>query len=165
MFRSLDGRHRAARVVAVPRLAGQGIETVLRPAVPACMSTTYFLELELLRGPETISRNVYWLSRTADRIDWHATLGQGTGAAALPGGYADLTGLQHLGRAQIAVTARTTRDGGDDVTVVRVRATGRRTLPAFFVRADIRRGVAVTRSCPSAGATTTRRSGPARTSP
>ena len=140
VFHSLDGSRRAARSLPVPRLAGQGIETVLRPAVPSTMSQTYFLELELTRDGETISRNVYWLSRTPDLVDWHATLGQGTGAAAAPGGYADLTGLQRLGAAPVSVQATTTRDDLDDVTVVHVRNVGRRPLPAFFLRADVRRG-------------------------
>ena len=34
----------------------------------------------------------------------------------------------------------TTRDGADDVTVVRIRSTGRRAVPAFLMRADVRRG-------------------------
>jgi exo-1,4-beta-D-glucosaminidase len=140
VFRSLDGRRRVARAVSVPRLAGQGIETVLRPAVPASMSQTYFLELELTRAGQAVSRNVYWLSRRPDVVDWHATLGQGTGAAVAPGGYADLSGLQRLGQVPVEVRATTTPDGADDVTVVRVRALGGRPLPAFFLHADVRRG-------------------------
>ena len=140
VFHSLDGRARVLRSAAVPRLAGQGIETVLRPGLPASMSQTYFLELELTRGGATIDRNVYWLSRRPDVVDWNATLGQGTGAAVAAGGYADLTGLQRLPRAPVDVRAATTRDGADDVTVVRIRNTGRRQVPAFLLRADVRRG-------------------------
>jgi exo-1,4-beta-D-glucosaminidase len=140
VFHSLDGRRSVGRTVAVPGLAGQGIETVLRPAVPASMSRTYLLELELLRGPVPVSRNVYWLSRTPDRIDWAATLGKGSGAIAAPGGYADLTGLQRLARVSVRVAATTMRDGDDDVTVVRIRTTGHRPTPAFLLRADVRRG-------------------------
>jgi exo-1,4-beta-D-glucosaminidase len=140
VFRSLDGRTRIVRRAVVPRLAGQGIETVLRPSVPAGMSQTYFLELELIRGRDTLSRNVYWLSRRRDVMDWPATLGQGTGAAIAAGGYADLTGLQRLGRVAVDVRATTRRDAGDDVTVVRIRNTGGRPLPAFMLRADVRRG-------------------------
>jgi hypothetical protein len=140
VFHSLDGRRQVVRRAAVPRLAGQGIETVMRPAIPASMSRTYFLELELSRGGHTISRNVYWLSRHPDVVDWRATLGQGTGAAIPAGGYADLTGLQRLRRVPLDVRATTGRDGADDVTVVRVRNTGRRPVPAFLLRADVRRG-------------------------
>jgi exo-1,4-beta-D-glucosaminidase len=104
------------------------------------MSSTYFLELTLSRGSEVVSRNVYWLSKTPDRIDWAATLGEGTGAVALPGGYADLTGLQRLPRVAVRVDATTTRDGEDDVTVVRVHDVGHGGVPAFFLRADVRRG-------------------------
>ncbi len=140
VFRSLDGRPRVARSVSVSRLAGQGVETVLRPAVPASMSQTYFLELELTRAGATISRNVYWLSRTRDVVDWPATLGRGTGAAVRPGGYADLSGLQRLGHVPVELRATTTRDGEDDITVVHVRVLGVRPLPAFFLHADVRRG-------------------------
>jgi exo-1,4-beta-D-glucosaminidase len=40
----------------------------------------------------------------------------------------------------VRVEASTTRDGDDDVTVVRVRTAGRGPAPAFFLRADVRRG-------------------------
>jgi hypothetical protein len=140
VFRSLDGRRRVERRVRVPRLAGQGVATVLRPAVPAGMSRTYFLELELTRGATTVSRNVYWLSRRPDAVDWQATLGKGSGAVVRPGGYADLTGLQRLGRVPVTVEATTARSGEDDLTVVEIRNDGRRPLPAFFLRADVRRG-------------------------
>ena len=130
----------ASRTASVPRIAGQGIVTVSRPVVPASMSQTYFLELELTRGGQTVSRNVYWLSRKRDVVDWHATLGQGSGAVARPGGYADLSGLARLGRVPVRVEATTRRAGADDITVVRVRVVGSRPLPAFFLRADVRRG-------------------------
>jgi hypothetical protein len=139
-FRSLDGSRRVVHTSAVPRIAGQGIVTVSHPAVPASMSQTYFLELELIRGGATISRNVYWLSRKPDLVDWHATLGRGSGAVVRPGGHADLTGLERLGRVRVCVGATTARVGDDDVTTVRVRIAGRRTWPAFFLRADVRRG-------------------------
>jgi exo-1,4-beta-D-glucosaminidase len=73
-------------------------------------------------------------------VDWHATLGRGTGAAVAPGGYADLSGLQRLGPVPVELRATTTRDGADDVTTVHVRARGGRPLPAFFLHADVRRG-------------------------
>ncbi len=139
-FRRIDGGRAVARSVTVPVLPGQGVRTVLRPRIPPGMSSTYFLELTLARGSEVVSRNVYWLSTTPDRIDWAATLGSGTGAVALPGGYADLTGLQRLARAAVRVDATTTRDGADDVTVVRIHDVGRAGVPAFFLRADVRRG-------------------------
>jgi exo-1,4-beta-D-glucosaminidase len=139
-FRRIGGGRPVVRTVAVPRVRGQGVRTVLRPAVPSGMSATYFLELTLTRGADVVSRNVYWLSTRPDRIDWAATLGNGTGAVALPGGYADLTGLQRLARVPVRVEAATTREGPNDVTVVRIRNVGHRAVPAFLLRADVRRG-------------------------
>jgi hypothetical protein len=139
-FRRIDGGRPRVRNVAVPRVPGQGVRTVLRPAVPDGMSSTYFLELTLTHGNAVVSRNVYWLSTRPDRVDWAATLGEGTGAVALPGGYADLTGLQRLARVPVRVEATTTRRGATDVTVVRVRNAGRRAVPAFMLRADVQRG-------------------------
>lgn len=69
------------------------------PAVPAGISPTYFLELTLTRGQQTVSRNVYWLSTKPDAVDWSKTLGSGSGVTHQPNGYADLTGLQGLGPA------------------------------------------------------------------
>ena len=40
------------------------------------------------------------------------------------------------------VEATTTRDGADDVTVVRIHNVGHAGVPAFFLRADVRRGAA-----------------------
>ncbi len=56
--------------------------------------------------------------------------------------YANLTGLRSLAPAQDAVTAHTTADGADDVTQVTVTNTSATRAPAFFIRADVRRGSA-----------------------
>jgi hypothetical protein len=139
-FHRIDGGRPVVRVVPLARLRAQGVESVLRPKVPAGMSSTYFLELTLLRGRRTVSRNVYWLSTRPDRIDWAATRGKGTGAVALPGGYADLRGLERLRPAPVRVQATTVARGADDLTVVRIRNVGRHAVPAFLLRADVRRG-------------------------
>jgi hypothetical protein len=139
----LDGTVRAVHETAVEPLAGQDVRTVLTPAVPADISTTYFLRLTLKRGAETVSRNVYWLSTKPDRVDWANTIDEGDGAAFEPGGYADLTGLRSLGAASVGVRATTHRAGDDDVTRVTVTNISDRPVPAFLTRADVRRGTAV----------------------
>jgi exo-1,4-beta-D-glucosaminidase len=57
-----------------------------------------------------------------------------------PGGYADLRGLRGLAPAAVAATATTVRDGAEDMTIVRLRNVAARGTPAFFLRADVRRG-------------------------
>jgi exo-1,4-beta-D-glucosaminidase len=83
---------------------------------------------------------VYWLSTTPDVVDWDSTIDAGNGATLT--GYADLTGLRSLAPASVRVTARTHRDGADDVTEISISNVGRTRTPAFLTRADIRRGTA-----------------------
>lgn len=147
-FIDLDGTVRATHSSTVEALAAQDVRTVLTPPVPTEISSTYFLRLTLTQGAKTVSRNVYWLSTKADRIDWAETIGEGDGAAFEPGGYADLTGLKSLGTTTVSVRERTDRVGADDVTRVTVTNTGATPTPAFLVRADVRRGTAAGQPLP-----------------
>jgi hypothetical protein len=141
-FIDLNGTVKASAEAPVGALASQDVKTVLTPAVPAGISTTYFVRLTLTQGHRTVSRNVYWLSTKPDSIDWANTIDQGYGAAFNPGGYADLTGLQSLAPASVKVTARTHRAGGNDVTEITVTNVGHDRTPAFLTRADVHRGSA-----------------------
>jgi exo-1,4-beta-D-glucosaminidase len=136
----LSGRVRSSTSALVPVLASQAVRDVAVPQVPAGISTTYFLRLTLTRGDGTVSRNVYWLSTRPDVVDWDSTIDAGNGATLT--GYADLTGLRSLAPASVRVTARTHRDGPDDVTEISISNVGRTRTPAFLTRADIRRGTA-----------------------
>jgi hypothetical protein len=138
-FIDLNGTVEATSEVPVTALASQDVKTVLTPAVPAGISTTYFVRLTLTQGHRTVSRNVYWLSTKPDSIDWANTIDQGYGAAFTPGGYADLTGLQSLAPASVKVTAKTHRSGDNDVTEITVSNVGHDRTPAFLTRADIHR--------------------------
>ena len=118
-------------------------ENVLRPAVPEATkpgaeAQTYFVELLLRRGGQVVDRNVYWLSTRPDVVNWSKTIGQ---PQATMTSYANLTGLRRLARATVSVTAHTAHDGGDDVTDVTITNTSATAAPAFFIRADVRRGV------------------------
>ena len=139
-FISLDGRVLATSRGSVPALSSQDVATVLRPSVPAGISTTYFLKLTLTDHDRVVSRNVYWLSTKPDVVDFDRTLGEGSGAEFAPDGYADLTGLQSLVPAQIRTTARTERQGDDLVTTVTVRNVSNQPTVGFLLRADVRRG-------------------------
>jgi len=140
-FVDLDGGVRGVHSAAVGPLATQDVRTVLTPSVPAGISTTYFLRLTLTDARHrTVSRNVYWLSTKPDQVDWKASVGAGSGAVFPPGGYADLTGLRNLAPADIRVTARSRRSGGDIVTTVTVRNVSHRPTVGFLLRADVRRG-------------------------
>jgi exo-1,4-beta-D-glucosaminidase len=143
-FIDLNGAVKDTSQAAVPMLSSQDVQSVLRPAVPAGISTTYFLRLTLTRGAAVVSRNVYWLSTKPDEIDWPRTVSRGkssgSGAFFQPNGYADLTGLRALAAATIQVSATSRRDGDDEVTSVTIRNASSQPTVGFFLRADVRRG-------------------------
>ena len=121
---------------------GRARENVLRPAVPAATkpgakAQTYFVELLLRRGGQVVDRNVYWLSTRPDVVNWSKTIGQ---PQATMTSFADLRGLRQLASARVSVTAHTTADGSDDVTDINIANTSTTAAPAFFLRADVRRG-------------------------
>jgi exo-1,4-beta-D-glucosaminidase len=136
--RLLDDRTASGVALA----SGRVRENLLRPAVPAATkpggkARTYFVELLLRRAGQVVDRNVYWLSTQPDVVNWPKTIGQ---PQATMRSYANLTGLRSLAPATVSVTAHTTSDGGDDVTDVTITNTSATTVPAFFIRADVRRG-------------------------
>ncbi|MFL6144882.1 MAG: glycosyl hydrolase 2 galactose-binding domain-containing protein [Labedaea sp.] len=141
----INGSVKASYQASVPALSSQDVATVLRPAVPAGISTTYFLRLTLTDGNRTVSRNVYWLSTKPDVVDFSRTLGEGSGTEFAPNGYADLTGLRTLAPAQVNVSARSEQSGDDLVTTVTVRNVSTRPTVGFLLRADVRRGTAAGR--------------------
>ncbi|WP_163509191.1 glycosyl hydrolase 2 galactose-binding domain-containing protein [Fodinicola acaciae] len=138
-FIDINGKVQGTSQAAVPALFSQDVRTVLMPKVPAGISKTYFLELTLTRGHAVVSRNVYWLSTKKDDIDWKKTLGEGFGVTYGSGGYADLTGLQNLGKATVKAAAHTRIEGRDAVTTVTIRNVSGDRTPAFFTRADVLR--------------------------
>ncbi len=143
----LDDKTAAGVTVA----SGRVRENVLRPAVPAATKPpakpqTYFVELLLRRGGQVVDRNVYWLSTQPDVINWPKTIGQPQATMSY---YANLSGLRGLAPATVSVTAHTAADGADDVTSVTITNTSSTAAPAFFVRADVRRGNAA--GVPAAG--------------
>ncbi len=145
-FVDVDGSIKATLRAAVPALPTQDVQTVLRPEVPAGISTTFFLKLTLAGAGGVLSRNVYWLSTKPDRIDWARTVsrghGSGSGAFFQPDGYADLTGLRDLAPARITVAASSQTRGEDEITTVTLRNTSSGAAVGFLLRADVRRGSA-----------------------
>jgi hypothetical protein len=138
----LNGTVRDTKQVDVPSLSTQDVQSVLKPAVPADISSTYFLKLVLTQGDKVVSRNVYWLSTKSDQVDFDRTIGEGSGAEFQPNGYADLTGLQSLAQARVKVQAHTQKDGDDLVTTVTVQNVSSQPTVGFMLRADVRRGTA-----------------------
>lgn len=126
----------------------QVLNNVLTPKVPAATTpptpaSVYFVEVLLRNGSGVVlDRNVYWLSTQQDITNWSSTLGNPQGTLSQ---YADLTSLQTLPLTSVSVTAVTTHQagpGGDLTTTVTITNTSVTPTPAFFLRADVRRGTA-----------------------
>src|SRR5207248_2044885 len=73
-FIDLDGTVRSTSSAPVSGLGSQDVQTVLHPAVPAGISTTYFLKLTLTDHGKVVDRNVYWLSTKPDQVDFDRTI-------------------------------------------------------------------------------------------
>jgi exo-1,4-beta-D-glucosaminidase len=131
------------------RLASQQVlSNVLAPRVPAATAPpaparAYFVELLLRQGSRLVDRNVYWLSTQRDIVNWKASLGN---PQATMTQYANLRALSTLPRARVSVRASTARRpgpaGADLATTVTITNTSPARTVAFFLRADVRRGIA-----------------------
>ena len=137
-------------------LTPQGVQNnVLTPQVPAATTPpapakTYFVELTLRQHGVVVDRNVYWMSTQQDVIDWDTTEGnpQANNGAPLSQ-YADMTALQNLPSEPVQVAAASSpAPGGKLVTSITITNPSSNSAVAFFLRADVRRGVAAGTALP-----------------
>jgi exo-1,4-beta-D-glucosaminidase len=99
-------------------------------------SDTYFLRLLLEDSiGQTLSSNLYWLSTKDDVLDWQKSTWYYTPTSS----YADLTQLQKLQPAKLALSSRATRKAGDEIAHVKLSNTGR--TIAFFIHLQIKQGL------------------------
>jgi exo-1,4-beta-D-glucosaminidase len=97
------------------------------------LSTTYFLDLQLLGGGRVISRNFYWLSTKHDAWDEAKAHYYLTPATA----YADLEGLERLPRTRLVAYASERPAGDQHVVFVYLRNPSRHL--AFFIHLRLQR--------------------------
>jgi exo-1,4-beta-D-glucosaminidase len=96
------------------------------------LSSTYFLDLHLVDAAgRAVSRNFYWLSTTADQMDFAKSTWYVTPARS----YADFTALRDLPQADLQAAVRFVPDGSDEVAHVTLTNTG--STLAFFVRLQV----------------------------
>src|SRR2546425_8270110 len=99
------------------------------------LSSTYFLQLKLEdNGGQPVSSNFYWLSTKDDVLDWQKSTWYYTPTNS----YADMTQLEKLQPAKLALSGRAVRIGGDEIAHVTVSNPGR--SMAFFIRLQIKQG-------------------------
>ncbi|HEX6559341.1 MAG TPA: hypothetical protein VF021_07755, partial [Longimicrobiales bacterium] len=108
------------RVFRIPALAG--------------LSSTYFIDLQLLGRDSSVSSNFYWLSTRPDVLNADSTTWYVTPVKS----YADYSALAQLPRAQIRSSVHFTERGPNQVAHVVLTNPG--TALAFFVRLQIKAG-------------------------
>ena len=99
------------------------------------LSPTYFLSLTLQDGSgKVVGSNLYWLSTTAETLDWDNSRWYMTPTAT----YADFTALSQLPKVALKVTSNNERKGDDAVTRVTVENPSKSL--AFFIRLKVDKG-------------------------
>ena len=135
--RNLDGSVRYEKHLQGMTLAGNHTQQVATLPPIVGLSRTYFIELDLAAGDgQPVSRNVYWLSTQADKLDWDRSNWYLTPLTQ----YADLTALKSLPTATSEVRATTRREGNEDVTTVTLTVPASARTLALFQHVSIRRG-------------------------
>jgi exo-1,4-beta-D-glucosaminidase len=134
--RNLDGSVRYERTLPGIGLAGNHVQQVATLPALTGLSRTYFIELELAAADgKPVSRNVYWLSIQADRLDWPHSNWYLTPLTQ----YADLTALQSLPGATSVVQASVRREGARDIATVTLSLPAGSRGVALFQHLSIRR--------------------------
>ncbi len=132
---SIDAKEKASREAALD-LAGDSSAKAFDLAVPDGLTTTYFLKLEL-HDPagKVVSDNFYWLSTKADVLDW----AKRSDTVYTPQKeFADLTGLNSLPKASVAIS-KMVQEGGRNA-VLTVVAKNKGDSLAFMVHMRLTRG-------------------------
>ena len=134
--RDLDGHVRYHKRLRRIDLAGNSTRQLAALPALAGLSRTWFLELELAAADgRPVSRNVYWLSTQADKLDWAHSNWYLTPVTQ----YADLTALQSLPAATDEVRATGRRVGNDEVVTVKLSVPASSRTVALFQHATVRR--------------------------
>jgi len=116
-------------------VAADGVARALELPAPDGLTGAYFVSLALADSTgRTVSRNDYWLSTRPEVLDWAKSEWYYTPVAE----YADLTALQGLSEADVAVRARFSTKGAFGEAVVTLE--NRSKAVAFLVHAAVRRG-------------------------
>jgi exo-1,4-beta-D-glucosaminidase len=133
----LGGDERWHRSVAVD-VAADGVASLFHVPQPANITPTYFVELTLADASgDVVSRNVYWLSTSAERLAWRASTWFFTPTKT----YGDFTALADLPATRPMVSAcADAADAADGTGTLRVGVTNDRDDIAFFVRARLTAG-------------------------
>src|SRR5438876_1067946 len=128
---NLDMTEKYSHQDAVDATADSTTKILTLPDIDG-LSPTYFLVLRLEdQNGKVIGSNFYWLSTSAEKIDWEKSNWYTTPTAS----YADFTALSQLPKVKLKVADRTERKGADAITHVMVENPSKSL--AFFVRLKV----------------------------
>ncbi len=132
---SIDAKEKASREATLD-LAGDSSTKAFDLPVPDGLTTTYFLKLELHDAAgKLVSDNFYWLSTKADVLDW----AKRRDTVYTPQkDFADLTGLNSLPKASVAISKMDRGSGRNAVLTVVAKNKG--DSLAFMVHTRLTRG-------------------------
>ncbi len=132
---SIDAKERASREATIDLGADSSTKAFDLPK-PDGLTTTYFLKLELHNAAgKLVSENFYWLSTKPDVLDW----AKRNGTAYTPQKeFGDLTGLNSLPKARVAITKTVQVNGGN--SSLTVTAENQSDSVAFMVHPRLIRG-------------------------
>src|SRR5689334_3177256 len=120
-----DGTSKYTNTATVTAPADGGKVTAVTIPTISGLSGTYLVKLTLSDGTGEIDRNVYWLSTSADVLDYDNTDWNWTPTTS----YANLKGLSTMAQAPLTVSATS----GSGTTSVTIKNNG--TKPALFIDA------------------------------
>jgi exo-1,4-beta-D-glucosaminidase len=131
---NLDMSERFSREETVNAPADSTNRMFALPEIPN-LTPTYFLRL-LVRDStgKIVGSNFYWLSTSAETLDWEKSNDTRTPIAT----YADFTALKQLPKVKLNVSSDSERRGDDELTQVRVQNPSKDL--AFFVRLKVNKG-------------------------
>jgi exo-1,4-beta-D-glucosaminidase len=130
----IDLKEKFSRVIDLDLPADDNVKAFVVPQAPD-LSGTYFLRLMLQNNHgETVSENFYWLSTRDDVLNWQRSAWWYTPTSS----YADMTQLQKLQPAKLAVSGSAMRRGGEEIAHLTVSNPG--SSLAFFIHLQIKAG-------------------------
>jgi exo-1,4-beta-D-glucosaminidase len=132
---NIDAKEKTTRDATVD-LAADGVSKAFELPPPDGVTPTYFLKLELHDAAGSlVSDNFYWLSTKADTLDWSKRKDT---VYTPQKDFADLTGLEGLPKATLAITKSLETAGSGSVLTVAVE--NRSDSIAFMVHPRVTRG-------------------------
>jgi exo-1,4-beta-D-glucosaminidase len=132
---NIDAKEKASREATMDLAGDNSTKAFVLPA-PDGLTATYFLKLELRNAAgKLVSENFYWLSTKADVLDWTK---RSDTVYTPQNEFADLTGLNNLPRARVAVSKMIHGSGRN--SVLTMTAENKSDSVAFMVHPRLTRG-------------------------